>query len=182
MRFIPCLCLAGLLWSPAAVATEEPGPEAAVTIGVGALWFIGDADVQTHDATPAWSVRYGWDGGGMIGMDFAWTVNTGVEQPPAQQIRFASFLESDIKFILAPRARFTPFAAAGVGFGAFLGAPENTDWAVFTLPLSAGAEIRGDRFIIAGRATWRRIFADETRFTVSGADHLATMVEVGQRF
>lgn len=181
MRLIPLLCLIALATSPDAAA-EETGPQAAVTVGVGALWFLYEDMTASNDPTPAWALRYAWDGGGMIGIDFAWTGNTGVERTPDQEIRVANFLESDLKLVLAPKARFTPFLAAGVGWGAFIGAEENTDYAVFTLPVTAGAEIRGDRFVIGGRATWRRIFGDETSFTTTGADHLTTLVEVGQRF
>lgn len=181
MRFVPLFCLLGLAWSPAAAA-EETGPEASVTVGIGALWFLYEDMTVSNDPTPTWAIRYAWDGGGMIGIDFAWTGNTGVERSVEQEIRFANFLESDLKLVVAPKARFTPFVAAGVGWGAFVGAEENTDYAVFSLPLSAGAEIRGDLFVIAARATWRRIFGDETSFTATGADHLTTLVEVGQRF
>jgi len=182
MRFLPLLSLLTVALAPEAAAMDESGPQAALTVGVGALWFVHDDMLPSNDPTPAWSVRYAWDGGGMIGIDFAWTGNTGVERTAAQEMRVANFLESDMKLVLMPKARFTPFASAGIGWGHFLGAEENTDHAVFSLPMSLGAEVRGDRFIVAGRATWRRIYADETAFTSIGGDHLTTMVELGQRF
>lgn len=181
LAFVAVVTLLSPLAHAADVAVVEPEAQQALTVGIGGLWFLESELRPVEDApTPAWSLRYAYDGGGNVGIEVAWTGNTGMERN--QHMRVANMFETGLKFIVAPTAAITPFAAAGMGYAAFFGAPENTDFVVVTMPLAAGLEIRGDDFVIGARATWRQTFADETAYTSMGANHVTAMVELGQRF
>lgn len=161
---------------------DDDGPRRhALSVGAGALWFLEAGLVPLEEASPAWTVRYAYEPLEVLAIELAWIGNTDFERRVGR-MRLANVFEYDLRVNLAPRAPIVPFAAAGLGYASFFGAPEDTDLAMVTVPLAAGLEIRGRDFLIAGRATWRQAWYDDVAHSSLGADHLTATISVGQRF
>lgn len=179
-RVRPAVAFACLSLSSSAVA-QEVEPEHVMSMGAGAMWFVEGELQPASTASPAWSVRYGWEPTPMIGVGLSWFGHTSLDRQ-REGLRFANLLEYDVKLALAPELPLVPFLSAGLGYGAWYGGPGQTDLVTLTVPMAAGLEVRGDRFVVGARGTYRQVFFDQTTFSTSGADHLALTLEVGNRF